>query len=387
MRQLLNASDYREAARGRLPRALFEYIDRGTEDELALVALRRSLDAIQLMPRMLTGHPERDLKTSVLGQQTGMPIIIAPTALAGLVSHNGEVKLARAAARANIPICISTQSVTTVEEVREGAPGALLWFQLYIWKDRNLSRQLLERVAASGVTTLVLTVDTPVVPRREYNVRNGFSIPLKYTLRAGIDVMMHPQWLFGVLLRYLTTTGMPTYGHYPREFRSAIAMPSVADAVKLENLLNWDDVRQLRQWWKGELVIKGILSVEDARKSHELGADGIVVSAHGGRNIDSAPTPAGVLPGIVDAVGQKIEVLADSGVMRGSDVLKYISLGAKSVMLGRLPLWGLASGGEPGADAVLEMIRTEIDITLAMLGARTPRELQNDSFAGPGPHR
>lgn len=377
MRQLLNAGDYREAARRRLPHSLFEYIDRGTEDELALSALRRSLDAIQLMPRMLTGYAERDLETSVLGQQTGMPVIIAPTALAGLVSHGGEVKLARAAARANVPVCISTQSVTTIEEVRDGAPGALLWFQLYMWKDRNLSRQLLERVAASGVTTLVLTVDTPIVPRREYNVRNGFSIPLRYTVRAGIDVMMHPRWLFGVLMRYLMTTGMPTYGHYPREFRGAITRPSVADAVKLENLLNWDDARQLRQWWKGELVIKGILSVEDARRSHEIGANGIVVSAHGGRNIDSAPTPAKVLPGIVDAVGQKIEVLADSGVMRGSDVLKYISLGAKSVMLGRLPLWGLASGGEPGADAILEMMRTEIDITLAMLGARTPRALQS----------
>lgn len=376
MRQLLNARDYRAAARRRLPRSLFDYIDRGTEDELALVALRRSLDAIELMPRMLTGHAERDLKTSVLGQQTAMPVIIAPTALAGLVSHGGEVKLARAAARAGIPICISTQSVTTIEEVREGAPGALLWFQLYMWKDRNLSQQLLERVAASGVTTLVLTVDTPVTPRREYNVRNGFSIPLKYTLRAGIDVVTHPRWLFGVLLRYLVTTGMPTYGHYPREFRSAITRPSVADAVKLENLLNWEDVRQLRQWWKDKLVIKGILSVDDARKAQELGADGIVVSAHGGRNLDSAPTPAKVLPGIVDAVGQKIEILADSGVMRGSDVLKYISLGATSVMLGRLPLWGLASGGEHGADAVLEMMRTEIDITLAMLGARTPRDLR-----------
>ncbi|WP_281034955.1 alpha-hydroxy acid oxidase [Mesorhizobium waimense] len=223
MRQLLNARDYREAARRRLPRSLFEYIDRGTEDELALSVLRRSLDAIQLMPRMLTGHAERDLKTLVLGQQTAMLVIIAPTALAGLVSHGGEVKLARAAARANIPVCISTQSVTTIEEVRDGAPGALVWFQLYMWKDRNLSRQLLERVAASGVTTLVLTVDTPVIPRREYNVRNGFSIPLRYTVRAGVDVMMHPRWMFGVLLRYLTTTGMPTYGHYPKEFAARLS--------------------------------------------------------------------------------------------------------------------------------------------------------------------
>ena len=380
MRQLLNARDYREAARKRLPRGLFEYIDRGTEDELAISVLRRSLDAIQFMPRMLTGHDERDLKTVVLGQPTKMPVIIAPTALAGLVSHNGEVKLARAAARAGVPICISTQSVTTIEEVREGAPDANLWFQLYMWKDRGLSRKLVERVAASGVTTLVLTVDTPVVPRREYNIRNGFGIPLRYSARAGLDVMLHPRWLWGVLMRYVLTTGLPIYGHYPEEFRTAVTRPSIADAVRLEHLLNWEDVRQLRQWWSGELIIKGIFSVEDARQCQELGVDAIVVSAHGGRNIDSAPTPAQVLPGIVDAVGQKIEVLADSGVMRGSDVLKYLSLGAKSVMLGRLPLWGLSAGGQSGAESMLDMIRSEMDTTLALLGARTPRDVQS---AGP----
>lgn len=374
MPQLLNTRDYRGAARKRLPKALFEYIDRGTEDELAIGEIRKSLDAIRLAPRILTGHAERNLRTTVLGQETGMPLIVAPTALAGMVSHNGEVKLARAAARMGIPFCISTQSVTTIEEVREGAPDALLWFQLYMWKDRNLSRKLLERVAASGATTLVVTADTPVGPKREYNNRNGFSIPLKYSVRGGIDVLTHPHWFFGVLLRYLMTTGMPTYGHYPKEFRSAVTRPSISEAVKLENLLNWDDVRQLRQWWKGKLVIKGVLSAQDAIKACELEADGIVVSAHGGRNLDIAPTPAEVLPAIAEAVGDRIEILADSGVMRGSDVLKYISLGASSVMVGRLPLWGLAANGEAGANALFQMLREEIDGTLTMLGMRTPSD-------------
>lgn len=376
MTRLLNPADFREAARGRLPRSLFEYIDRGAEDELALSDLRRSLDDINFMPRMLTGHAERDLSTTVLGQPAHMPVIVAPTALAGLVSHNGEIKMARAATAAGIPVCISTQSITTIEDIRAGAPEAMLWFQLYVWKDRNLTRRLLERVAAAGVTTLVLTVDTPVVPNREYNIRNGFSIPMKITPRATADVLLHPRWLFGVLLRYVMTTGMPVYGHYPQEFRSAITRPSVADAVKLENRLNWEDLRDLRQWWKGRLVVKGIFSVEDARKCRELGADGIVVSSHGGRNIDSAPATARVLPAIADAVGNHLEVMADSGVRRGSDILKYLSLGAKSVMLGRLPLWGLACGGEAGAGAMFSMIRTEMETTLALLGARRPDDVE-----------
>ncbi|UVF20681.1 alpha-hydroxy-acid oxidizing protein [Microvirga terrae] len=374
MGQLLNAADFRHAAQRRLPRGLFEYIDRGAEDELALSNLRRSLDAIRLSPRVLTGHPERDLRVRVMEREIAMPVVVAPTALAGLVAYDGEAKLARAAARQGVPFCISTQSITTIEEVRAGAPDADLWFQLYLWKDRELTRKLLDRVWACNVTTLVVTADTPIGPKREYNQRNGFSIPFIYSLRAALDVAMRPRWLAGVLLRYLHTTGMPTYGHYPEEFRSAITRPSIVEAVKLENLLNWDDLRILRQQWKGRLIVKGILHPQDAREAADLGADGIVISAHGGRNLDIAPVPAEVLPDIADAVGNRLEILADSGVRRGSDVLKYISLGAQAVMLGRLPLWGLAAGDEKGADQMLAMIRTEIDMTLTMLGVRRPED-------------
>jgi L-lactate dehydrogenase (cytochrome) len=353
---------------------LFEYIDRGAEDELALGNLRRSLDSIRLSPRVLTGHPERDLRTHIMGREIAMPVVVAPTALAGLVAYDGETKLARAAARQGIPFCISTQSVTTIEEVRTGAPDADLWFQLYLWKDRALTRKLLDRVWACNVTTLVVTADTPIGPKREYNQRNGFSIPFIYSLRAALDVAMHPRWLAGVLLRYLRTTGMPTYGHYPEEFRSAITRPSIAEAVKLENLLNWDDLRALRQQWKGRLIVKGILHADDAVAAADLGADGVVVSAHGGRNLDIAPVPAEVLPAIANAVGHRIEILADSGVRRGSDVLKYIALGAKAVMLGRLPLWGLAAADEKGADQMLAMMCAEMDMTLTMLGVRSPAE-------------
>lgn len=374
MSHLLNARDYQLAAQKYLPRALFDYINRGTEDERGLEKLRRSLDAIDLVPRVLTGHASRDLKTTVLGQELSMPLIVAPTALAGLVTHGGETKLARAATAVGIPVCISTQSVSTIEEVRAGAPNANLWFQLYMWKDRQLSRNLLQRVKNAGATTLIVTADTPASPKREYNNRNGFSIPLRYSMRLGLDVMMHPKWLFGVLLRYLFSTGMPTYGHYPQEFRTSVTQPSVAEAVRLENELNWQDLHQLRQWWRGKLVVKGVLSVHDAVKAREAGVDGIVVSSHGARNLDSAPAPADVLASIAAAVGQHIDVLADSGIMRGSDVLKYAGLGAKAVLAGRLPLWGLAAGGEPGAIGLLRMLRDEIDLTLTMLGLHSPSE-------------
>lgn len=374
MSHLLNAQDYRSAARKFLPKALFEYIDRGAEDENALRRLRDALDAVRLEPTFLTGHAERDLSTGVLGQKLAMPVIIAPTALAGMVSHNGEVKIARAAERIGIPACISTQSVTTVEEIRSGAPNANLWFQLYLWKDRALSKALLERVQAAGVDTLVVTADTPAGPKREYNQRNGFAIPIKYSAQLGFDVASHPRWLIGVLLRYMSTTGMPTYGHYPAEFRSSVTRAQLADRVRLENLLNWDDVRELRRWWKGKLVVKGVLSLGDAELAKASGADGIVVSSHGARNLDVLPSPIEVLPQVAEKFGHELDIMADSGIQRGSDVLKYIAHGAKAVMIGRLPLWGLAAGGEKGADALLMMLRDEIDLTLTMLGHKYPAE-------------
>lgn len=368
MQKLLNADDYRGRARKILPRGLFEYIDRGTEDETALRRLRASLDGITLMPSVLTGHDKRSLETTLLGQRLGAPLVVAPTALAGLVAHDGETKLARAASCVGIPVCISTQSVTTVDAIRRGAPDAMLWFQLYVWRDRVLTARLLERARASGCETLIVTVDTPVAPNREYNSRNGFGIPFVPTLRSLMDVALHPRWLAGVLMRYLASVGMPTYGHYPDEFRTTIARTSIADAVRLEHRLNWDDMRWLRDIWAGKLIIKGILAPMDAEIATEIGADAIVVSAHGGRNLDCLPAPAECVPMIVDAVKGRLTILADSGVRRGTDALKYLALGADAVLLGRLPLWGLAAGGEVGAEAVLRMILREMDTAMAFLG-------------------
>ncbi|WP_271504453.1 alpha-hydroxy acid oxidase [Bradyrhizobium sp. CCBAU 11357] len=374
---LLNASDYRRRARRFLPRGLFEYIDRGSEDETALTRLRASLDAITLLPTVLTGRDRRDLDTVLFGQRLAAPLVVAPTALAGLVSHDGETKLARAASRVGIPVCISTQSVTTVETIRRGAPDALLWFQLYVWRDRALTARLLERASACGCDNLLVTVDTPVSPNREYNERNGFGIPFKPRLRSMIDVALHPGWLFGVLARYLMGEGVPTYGHYPDAFRTAITRADIAESVRIEPRLSWDDMCWLREIWPGKLTIKGVLAVEDAEKAVEIGADGVVVSVHGGRNLDCLATPVDCIPAIVGAVQGRLTILADSGVRRGTDVLKYLALGAEAVLLGRLPLWGLAAGGEAGAEAVLRMVLREMDTAMAFLGAHCVPALRN----------
>ena len=365
---LLNFHDYRAAAKRRLPRFLFEYIDRGAEDEVGPRRHRSDLDAIALLPQMLTGHDRRDLSTTVFGRKTALPVAVAPTALAGLVLHDGEISLARGVEAAGVPYCISTQSVTTVERIREAAPGANLWFQLYVWRNRDLTQGLLRRVAGCGITTLVVTADTPVLPNREYNLRNGFSVPLKASPKVALDLLRHPGWTASVLAGYLRQGGLPVFGHYPAEFRSSVARPQVAADVAIDHCLSWDDIAALRHDWQGELVVKGLLTAADARRAADLGADGIVVSTHGARNLDSAITTARALPPVVDAVGHRVTVLADSCVQRGSDVVKYIALGARAVLLGRAPLWGLAAGGEPGLRAILAMFGTEIDLTLALLG-------------------
>ena len=389
MPALLNADDYRRRARRVLPRGLFEYIDRGTEDELALRRLRSSLDAVTLTPSVLTGHRERALAIRLFDRDLAAPLVIAPTALAGIVAHDGETKLARAAEAVGIPFCVSTQSITTIETIRAGAPDAMLWFQLYVWHDRALTDRLLDRVAAAGCDCLVLTADTAVAPNREYNRRNGFSVPFEPSVRAVVDGLLHPRWLAGVFGRTWWNGGVPTYGHYPDTYRSSVTRPAMADAVRLDGSIDWNDLARLRDRWTGRLIVKGILSVEDALKAAAIGADGIVVSAHGGRNLDCLPSPADCLPAIAQACAGRIAVLADSGVRRGTDALKYLALGAEAVQVGRLPLWGLAAGGEAGAVAILRMLLREMDTAMGLLGLREPRELTGraggQTPAGHGP--
>ncbi|PKR57709.1 alpha-hydroxy acid oxidase [Thalassospira lohafexi] len=384
MARLLNAEDFRGAARKRLPKGLFEYIDRGTEAELAMADIRHSLDRIKFKQSVLSGQSQCDMTTELFDRSYPTPLIVAPTALAGLVSYDGEVKLARAASRLQIPFCVSTQSVTSIEGIRKGAPDSELWLQLYVWKNRELTWQLLDRARNAGVSTLVITVDTPLSPKREYNQHNGFSVPFVPSVRGVVDVLSRPAWLGSVMMRYSMTSGMPSYAHYPAEFKTAITRDAVAQDVQIESGLGWDDIAQIRDRWSGKIIIKGILSEKDAVQSVKAGADGIVVSAHGGRNFDVAPAPANVLPGIAAAVGEKIAIMADSGVRRGSDVLKYLALGSRSVLVGRLPLYGLAAAGEEGAFDALSMLMDEMHSNLIFAGAKNLEDFKKNAIASSG---
>lgn len=366
--QPLNIYDYRRLAQRRLPRAMFEYIDRGTEDEVLLSDVRRSLDAVKLNQHVLNDVSNPDTSVTLFGERLPLPMIVSPTAVAGLVWHDGEVQVARAAKGLGIPMCVATQSMTTMEDIAERAPGANLWFQLYVFEDRELTRELLRRARALGIKNLLLTADTARAPKKEWNIRNGFGIPIKPSVKGAVDVVTHPRWLTSVLLRYILTTGVPTYAHYPPEYRTRITRAVVWDNVKLARRLTWEDAAEVRRFWEGNLIIKGILARSDAERAQKLGADGIVVSCHGGRNLDSAPPTITVLPEIADAVGSRLTVLADSGIRRGSDIVKYKAAGAEAVLVGRAPLYGAAARGERGAAEVLNILREELDHCLAFTG-------------------
>ena len=379
MSQPLNYREFRAAARRRLPRGLFEYIDRGAEDEIGLAANREAWQRRKLVPSTLVDVSKRSLAVDLFGRDVASPIVVAPTALAGLVWHDGEVALARAAAAAGIPFCVSTQSITPIERIAES--GVRLWLQLYVWNDRELSHRFLDRAKAAGAEALVVTVDTAVGPKREYNVHNGFGIPLKPSLTAAVSVAMRPRWLASVFLRQLLTNGIPTYPHYPDAFRTRIGREAVADAIRLDESLDWNDVRELRRRWPGPLILKGILSVADARRAAECGCDGIVVSTHGARNLDCGIASADALEPIADAVGAKLTVLVDSGIRRGSDIVKALALGARAVLVGRAPLYGTAIAGERGAKDVIDMLSDELSRTMALVGRTRIADIRRDLIA------
>ncbi len=368
-RTALNHDDMHRIARRHLPRGVLAYIEGGTEDQTALAAIRRAWEAIRFEPTVLVDVSQRSQEVELFGRCQPTPLVMAPTAMAGLVWHDGEVAAARAAATAGIPFCVSTQAITAIEAIAAGAPGARLWFQLYVLRDRGLTHALVERARAAGAEALILTVDTQVSPKREYNLRNGFGMPIRPTPRNVLDVLSRPRWLGSVLVRHiLTHRAMPTYPHYPPAFRSSITRGCVAEAVRLADDLSWSDVDALRRLWPGPLIIKGVLRVADAERALRAGVDGIVVSNHGGRNLDGGRPVSEVLPRIAEAVGHRMTVLADSGLRRGSDVVKACALGAKAVLLGRSVLYGLAAGGTPGALRTIELLRDEIDRTQAFVG-------------------
>jgi isopentenyl diphosphate isomerase/L-lactate dehydrogenase-like FMN-dependent dehydrogenase len=361
-----NIFDLRDMAKRRLPKWLFEFVDRGTEEEVALRNNREAFERIKLVPRMLVDVSGRKLDTTVFDKEFKMPIGIAPTGAAGMMWYRGELELARAAKAAGIPFSLATGSITSMEQVA-GEVGGTLWMQLYMWADRRLSHQVVRRAAAAGFEALLVTVDGVVAGNREYNKRNGFSVPFKYNSRNTVDVLSHPRWMLGVLGRYIANGGMPTRANFPAELSGKITTAYGGDKNTRSDSLSWDDLKALRDIWPGKLLVKGLLHPDDAERALEYGANGIIVSNHGGRNCDAAPSPIEVLPDIVKAVGDRTTILFDSGVRRGSDVVKALALGAKMVLIGRSTLYGTAAGGEAGARRALEIYRGEISRSMAQI--------------------
>jgi isopentenyl diphosphate isomerase/L-lactate dehydrogenase-like FMN-dependent dehydrogenase len=379
-----NVDDFRTIAARRLPKGLFEFVDRGTEDEHALVQNRSAFGRYKFAPRILVNVSQRTAATTLFDRSMPFPLAIAPTGAAGLMWYDGEVALAKAAAAAGIPFTVATGSLASIEHVAEQA-GGRLWFQLYMWPDKSMSLDLVNRANAAGYEALVVTVDTAVPSNREYNFRNGFTIPFKFTAKNIRDVAMHPGWLSSVLIRYMMTTGMPRYENYPRQFQSSITAKPVGRAMPKSDSMTWDDLRELRDLWPRKLIIKGILRPEDAARAVNAGVDAIIVSNHGGRMLDSAIAPLDALPGIVERVDGRVPVIVDSGIRRGSDVVKALALGASAAMVGRATLYGLAANGQTGASRVLSLLHEEMVRVMGLIGCPTVEDIGRDCFHGDDP--
>lgn len=373
----LNLADVREQARRRLPKGIFEFIDRGAEDDEAIAHNRAAFRRVKLKPKVLVDVSARSAEALLFGRALALPVAIAPTGAAGLVWYEGELELARAAAAAKIPFTLATRSMTSIEDIAEKA-GGTLWFQLYVWAERALSYRLVERAQAAGFEALIVTVDVPVAPNREYNQRNGFSLPFNPTGRALLDIAAHPRWLTNVMGRYLATTGMPRYENQPGEHRQRITQGGKPLASLRGDRLTWEDIRELRRRWPRTLMVKGILSADDAVRAVDCGADGVVVSNHGGRCLDSAIAPIDAVQEVAEAIASRATILLDSGVRRGSDIVKALALGASAVLSGRPCLYGTALAGEAGARRVLDILRHELLTVMAMVGCPTISEISSE---------
>jgi len=371
-----NIHDLREIARRKLPKGVFEFVDRGTEDEVALRNNRAALERIRLKPRVLVDVSRRSQEITLFGRKLPMPVALGPTGTAGLLSYGGELAVARAAATAGIPCTVATNAMTSMETIAEQA-GGRLWFQLYMWSDRSLSHKIVERAKAVGFEALMVTVDGAVPSNREYNHRNGFEVPIHFNARNVTDVLSKPRWLAGVFLRQLLASGMPRFENYPHEVMDGLMARTLKKSILKNDSLDWDDVRELRRRWPGVLMVKGILHPQDAVRAADCGADAVIVSNHGGRNLDSSIAPIDALPNVLDAAGKRLTVIVDSGFRRGTDVVKALALGAKAVFIGRASLYGVAAHGEAGALRAINIFREEIDRTIALLGARSIEELDS----------
>ena len=371
---VFNVDDMRRAAKRRLPRIAFDFIEGGVEDEDGLNSNEQAFRRHRLVPRYLVDVSKRDQSATVFGRSYASPFGIAPTGLAGLFRPGADLMLAEAAREANIPFIMSGASTASIEELAKVAPEHG-WYQLYAARDKKISEDMIRRASDAGLSTLVLTVDVPVHSNRERNQRNGFTRPLKMTLATKLEALRHPGWLAAYLKH-----GTPMFSNWAPYAGKDADADKVAAFVATQTAapLTWRDVENFRRLWPRKFVIKGIMHPDDAVRAASMGVDGIMVSNHGARQLDRAPSPVEVFPAIRDAVGDRMTLMLDSGVRRGVDALIALCLGAKFVFVGRATLYGAAAGGVAGATAAINILRREIDLTLGQIGCPSLDQLGPD---------
>lgn len=375
---LHTVEDFRRRAQAVLPKMIWDFIDGGADGELAVSANRSALDEVAFAPRFLCDVTNRDQSTKVFGDEVRTPFILSPAGLATVAHPDGELSVARAASDAGAIFCLSTGSGYSIEEVAAQSTGRL-WFQLYLWKSDEVVRSLIQRARAAGYEALVVTVDVPVVGKRERDLRNGMSLPVRVRPRTAVDAALHYRWLWRMLngpeVTFANLAGIAAGD-------DASSIGEYTNRELTDPARSWVDLTAIRRQWDGPLLVKGVITPADARSAVEHGADGIIVSNHGGRQISSVPGVATVLPSIADAVGDRAEVFFDGGIRRGEDIVKARALGATAACGGRAWYWGLAAGGEAGVRRVLSILEADVDRTLALIGRRRFDDVAADCLFG-----
>jgi L-lactate dehydrogenase (cytochrome) len=377
MKQITCIEDLRQLHKRRVPKAFFDYADRGSYSEDTLRANHDDLQQIKFRQRVLVDVSKRELSTTILGEPAAMPLILAPVGLLGMQHGDGEILACRAAQAAGIPFTQSTMSICSIEDIAS-AVDKPFWFQLYVMKDRGFIKSLIERAIAAKCSALVLTVDLQVIGQRHQDIRNGMTVPPEWSLSKLLDFASKPAWVAGILRGKRRTFGN-LVGHL--KGTEDITALSTWINSQFDTTLNWKDIDWIRSIWPGKLILKGILDVEDAEEAAKSGAQALVVSNHGGRQLDGAPSSIEALPEIVDAVGSKMEVMFDSGIRSGQDVMRALALGAKSCMIGRAFVYGLGAGGQAGVAKALDVLAKELTTTMGLCGVNTIAEIDDGVLA------
>ena len=379
MKTMTCIEDLRQAARRRVPKAFFEYAESGSYSEETLRANRADLEAVKLRQRILVDVADRSAGTTILGEKASLPLVLAPIGMCGMQHGDGEILACRAAQAAGIPFTLSTMSICSIEAVA-AAVEKPFWFQLYVMKDRGFVRALIERAAAAKCSALVLTVDLQILGQRHRDIKNGLSVPPELRIRNILDIATKPAWLMSV-----ARSKNRTFGNISGHVRGMENVTSLArwTAEQFDATMNWKDVEWIASQWPGKLVLKGILDVEDARMAAKSGAAALVVSNHGGRQLDGAPSSISALPAIADAVGSTMEVLFDGGVRSGQDIMRAVALGARACLSGRAYVYGLGAGGQAGVARAIEIMRNELSVSMALTGVRSVAEIDHRVLAAP----